>query len=66
MRHKNELNQLRNLAKKSEENPVDFTNPRGERFIFEKGELVEYTDTKVINHEDNRLVNLAECPYIDE
>jgi hypothetical protein len=44
----------------------DFTNSKGERFIFENGVLTEYTDTRVIFHESDRLVNLAENPYFDE
>ncbi len=45
--------------------PQDWTNNKGERFIYEDGEFVAYTNTKVIDHEGMHLVNIAEFPLYD-
>jgi hypothetical protein len=37
-------------------------NTKKEIFVFEEGELVSYTDTRVIHEVDDRLVNLAAEP----
>lgn len=44
---------------------VMYTNDKNEVFIYEMGQLVEYADTKVIDFETDKLVNLAQDPYID-
>lgn len=56
------LQKLNNDSRQSK-SPVRYENPKQEVFIYEAGELVAYTDTRVINELDDRLVNLAEKPY---
>ena len=65
MRTKIELNLLLDKKKQSYNSPVDYTNHRNERFIFENGQLIAYANQKVIEPETDRLVNLAEYPYVD-
>ncbi len=45
--------------------PTTYKTPKGEYFMFENGRLEEYTDTRVIDHETDRLVDLSTSPYID-
>lgn len=64
MRKKTESHKLEALAIESmnTEGIVSWKNNVGEIFEFENGELVAYTDTRVIHHEDDGLVNLFAEP----
>jgi len=57
--------ELTKLKLKSLRNPGEeftFTNKFGEIFVYCDGELITFTDTRVIEHETDRLVNLFENP----
>lgn len=64
MRKQTENYKLQSLAIESmnQDSPVSWKNSLGEIFVYEAGELIEYTDTRVIHHEDDGLVNLREEP----
>lgn len=66
MRKKTESHKLEALAIESmnTEGIVSWKNSIGEIFEFEAGELVAYTDTRVIHHEDDGLCNLMEHPLV--
>lgn len=63
-RNKFETGKLNCLAIQSmnQEEAVEWTNGAGEIFIYLAGELVQYTNSRVINHLDDGLVNLMEFP----
>lgn len=56
-----ELNAHKALSLKTPD-IIRYTNDKNEIFVFEDGELVSYTDTRVIHEFDDRLVNLAAEP----
>lgn len=60
MRKKIETRKLDLLAIESTslDTPVSWKNELGEIFVYFGGELIEYTDTRIIHHEDDGLVNL--------
>lgn len=64
MRKQIEQHKLESLAIQSmnSEELVEWKNSLGEIFIFENGELTQYTDTRVIHHEDDGLINLRTDP----
>jgi hypothetical protein len=72
MRTKLEINKLQELAIESmkidmgtdEARVIEWQNKIGEIFVFQAGELIGYTDTRVIHHEDDGLVNLAAEPLM--
>lgn len=64
MRSKTEQAELNTVRLSSIDSTQTFRNKVGEVFVFKMGKLVEYTDTRVIEHETDRLVNLAETPFI--
>ncbi len=66
MRKLEERNKLIDISKESKTAPNkirDWKSPKGEYFLYEDEKLIEYTDTRVINHLNDRLVNLAETPF---
>jgi hypothetical protein len=67
MRNRDSLEQmhLTTLAKQSKRqiDSIRYENSDHEVFEFQDGELICYTDTRVINEHDDRLVNLAERPF---
>lgn len=68
MRKKIESRKLVQLAAQSIklDQQVEWKNNIGEVFVYEDGELVAYTDTRIIEHEGNGLVNLMESPIYFE
>ena len=63
MRFDQKLQELKQDSKNNKE--LVYTNPKGEVFVYENGELTQYTDTRVIDHLTDRLKNLAETPFQD-
>ena len=63
MRSDIERRALEMIASNSKGSTLRYKNERGEVFEYENGKLVAYTDTRVIDHDTDRLVNLAETPF---
>jgi hypothetical protein len=67
MRNQEETNALLSTKDLSLSNPGEhlFYTSKNEVFVLENGEIIGYTDKRVIDHDTDRLVNLAEEPYSD-
>ncbi len=66
MRTKLEMEKLEETKLASTEQPARYENKNGESFLYVAGKLARYTDTRVINEFDDRLVNLREDPFREE
>lgn len=64
MRNREETTAIQAAKYRSNREVSEYINNKGERFVFDKGELIQYTDTRVIEHESDRLVDLSTHPYI--
>lgn len=64
MRTKEETAAMETVKNNSRMTKLIWTSLQGEIFEYEDCKLVAYTDTRVIDHETDRLVDLSTHPFM--